>query len=114
MDKKISEKQLIRLLTKGSTVNLKGFKTDTGTTEGVLKFDCNYAIVLEEKQLKTTNLSSCPKCKKGTILKGKTAYGCSNYATGCDFKYLFENVKIKAGDLQFTKELVYTILHGEH
>ena len=27
-EKKISEKQFIRLLKKGSTVNLKGFKTD--------------------------------------------------------------------------------------
>jgi DNA topoisomerase-3 len=114
MDKKISDKQLIRLLEKGSTVNLKGFKADTGTTEGVLKFDSKYAIVLEEKQLKTTDFSNCPKCKKGTILKGKTAYGCSNYATGCDFKYLFENVKIKAGQSPLTKELVYTILHGKH
>ncbi len=28
----------------------------------------------------------CPKCKKGTILRGKTAYGCSEYKTGCPFR----------------------------
>jgi len=33
---------------------------------------------------------TCPKCKKGTILKGKTAYGCSEYKSGCNFKVLFE------------------------
>ncbi|MFZ6051570.1 type IA DNA topoisomerase [Halocola ammonii] len=27
----------------------------------------------------------CPKCKKGEILKGKKAYGCSNFNNGCDF-----------------------------
>lgn len=28
----------------------------------------------------------CPKCGKGTIIKGKTAYGCSNWKNGCTFK----------------------------
>lgn len=32
----------------------------------------------------------CPKCKTGHILKGKTAYGCSNYKTGCDLKLTFD------------------------
>lgn len=28
----------------------------------------------------------CPLCKKGTILRGKTAYGCSEYKNGCQFR----------------------------
>lgn len=28
----------------------------------------------------------CPKCKKGHMLKGRSAYGCSRYAEGCDFR----------------------------
>jgi len=32
----------------------------------------------------------CPECKKGTMLKGKTAYGCSEYKSGCHFKVMFE------------------------
>ncbi len=28
----------------------------------------------------------CPKCKKGHIIKGKTAYGCSRWKEGCDFR----------------------------
>ena len=32
----------------------------------------------------------CPKCGKGTIIKGKTAYGCSNWKNGCDFRLPFE------------------------
>ena len=32
----------------------------------------------------------CPKCGNGHILKGKTAYGCSNFRTGCDLRLPFE------------------------
>lgn len=28
----------------------------------------------------------CPICKKGSILRGKTAYGCSEYKDGCTFR----------------------------
>ena len=29
--------------------------------------------------------SKCPKCKEGTMLRGKRAFGCSRYAEGCNF-----------------------------
>jgi DNA topoisomerase-3 len=32
----------------------------------------------------------CPKCKKGNIIKGNKAYGCSAYKTGCDFTVSFK------------------------
>lgn len=32
---------------------------------------------------------ACPVCKTGTIIKGKTAYGCSGYRTGCTFRISF-------------------------
>lgn len=32
----------------------------------------------------------CPKCSKGHILKGHTAFGCSEYKKGCDLKLHFE------------------------
>lgn len=28
----------------------------------------------------------CPMCRKGSILRGKTAYGCSEYKNGCSFR----------------------------
>lgn len=31
----------------------------------------------------------CPKCGKGTLLKGKTAYGCSEWKNGCDYRKSF-------------------------
>ena len=32
---------------------------------------------------------TCPLCGKGTIIKGKTAYGCSNWRNGCTFRKPF-------------------------
>ncbi len=108
--KKISEKQFIRLLQKGSTVNLKGFKVNGETIEGLLRFDESYQLVLEKKKGKTLNVLSCPKCNNGTVLKGKTAYGCSGFKSGCDFKVSFETIRSKAVGAKLTKELVYKIL----
>lgn len=31
----------------------------------------------------------CPKCKKGNILKGKSAFGCSAFKNGCNFRLPF-------------------------
>ena len=131
-EKKISENQIIRLLDKGSTTNLKGFKTAAGTVEGLLRFDEGFTIQLESKQhviasemkqsLTTSEITSsntprneqekipCPKCKKGNVLKGKTAYGCSAYKSGCDFIFTFENIKKIAGGRPLTKQLVLEII----
>ncbi|NOR26921.1 MAG: DNA topoisomerase III [Lutibacter sp.] len=115
LDKKISENQYIRLLNKGCTVNLKGFKTETGTTEGLVRFDENFNLKLEEKKVvnnKIPDILTCPKCKKGTVLKGKTAYGCSEFKSGCDFLFNFDKIREKAAGQKLTKELVYEILNG--
>lgn len=33
--------------------------------------------------------TTCPVCCKGTIIKGKTAYGCSNWRNGCTYRVDF-------------------------
>jgi len=114
-DKKISEKQYIRLLQKGSTVNLKDFKTDSGNVEGLIRFDDHYKLVLEpKKKVETTKPDqlNCPKCKTGTIVKGNAAYGCSHYKEGCDFRMSFDDVRRKMNGQQATKDLVFKILNG--
>ena len=32
----------------------------------------------------------CPLCGAGTIIKGKTAYGCSNWKNGCNYRVAFD------------------------
>ena len=118
-EKKISENQYLRLLQKGSTVNLKDFKTQEGiTVEGLLRFDDTFKLKLEPKKTvsKTTSETTsdelaCPKCQEGTIIKGNSAYGCSHYKSGCDFKVPFETVREKLKDQKPTRALVYTILN---
>lgn len=34
--------------------------------------------------------TTCPVCGKGIIIKGKTAYGCSNWKNGCTYRVAFE------------------------
>ncbi|MGA9639739.1 DNA topoisomerase 3 [Flavobacterium sp.] len=119
-EKKISENQYLRLLQKGSTVNLKDFKTEAGTVEGLLRFDDNFNLVLEPKKggsptpspatKATSGDLPCPKCQKGIVIKGKTAYGCSDYKSGCNFKVTFDLVREKINGQKPTKELVYEIL----
>ncbi|KAA5823361.1 DNA topoisomerase III [Algibacter amylolyticus] len=115
LDKKVSEKQFLRLLTKGSTVNLKGFKTENGAVEGLLRFDENFKLKFEPKRAKVKakpDELACPKCKTGTVIKGKTAYGCSAYKSGCDFKVTFDTVRAKMNGQTPTKALVHSILNG--
>ena len=68
----------------------------------------------KKKNVAKINILICPKCKKGEIIKGKTAYGCSEYKNGCDFLYSFEDVRKQAADKPLTKELVVEILSGNN
>ncbi|AUC81486.1 type IA DNA topoisomerase [Lacinutrix sp. Bg11-31] len=116
--KTISEKQYVRLFQKGSTVNLKGFKIDNASAEGLVRFDENFKLKFEPKKGKVEIKSAseeniCPKCNKGTIIKGKTAYGCSAYKEGCDFRFSYDAIREKANGQQLTKDLVFKILKGE-
>jgi DNA topoisomerase-3 len=52
---------------------------------------------------------TCPKCKKGTMLKGKTAFGCSEYKSGCTFKVMFEQY----GKLLNDKQIFTLIQKGK-
>jgi len=115
--KKISTKQYLRLLEKGCTVNLKGFKTSVGGKEGLIRFDDKFQILLEEKKIaklvekkEKQNSISCPICGKGTVIKGKTAYGCSAYKVGCNFRYTFEAIREKANKKPLTAELVAALI----
>lgn len=42
------------------------------------------------KPKKEKELLICPICKKGKLLKGKSAYGCSEWKNGCTFRLAFD------------------------
>lgn len=118
MNKKISEKQLVRLITKGATVHLKGFKEGAQKVNGVLsfteQFDLQLKIPIKAPKKSESNNNKdhmiCPKCKKGMILKGQKAYGCSEWKAGCDFRFDFDEIRRQAAGRTMSKELVMEIL----
>ena len=115
-DKKLTEKQVMRLIEKKTTTKLKGFVLDGKKVEGILKLNASHEIEFEiktqQKQAKEEQAPKCPKCKKGTIVKGKTAYGCSMWKSGCGFRFSFAEIKEKAAGRALTKELVLEIMRG--
>ena len=120
MGKKLSDKQLKRLIEKGSTLLLKGFKDDDGNkVNGKLVLSENAELILEREEAKKTKANVyktmiCPKCKKGEIVKGHTAYGCSNWKQGCNFRYEFVKLRAEAGSQPLTKDLVQQILSKDY
>ena len=114
MGKKISVNQFKRLVNKGTTVRLKGFQKDGEKCSGTVRFNTSFELdFLPQKENATTKKTatmSCPKCKTGTVLKGSTAYGCSEHAAGCDFRVSFELIRSKAMGRPLDKDLVAEIL----
>jgi DNA topoisomerase-3 len=116
LGKKIPNNQIKRLVEKKESTNLKGFVLNGEKVEGKLRLNSNFEIELERKQHQQISqkdgMPLCPKCKKGTIIKGKTAYGCSLWKSGCDFRFLFADIKEKAKGKKLTKELVLKIINS--
>ena len=121
MEKKISDNQILRLLSKGSTVNLKGFKRGQQKVDGVVRFDHNFQLSLIPPKAKIPKRSTtaapaqkasmtCPKCKVGNVVKGKTAYGCSAWKSGCDFRFPFEELIKRIGKRKATADLVMQLM----
>ena len=54
------------------------------------------------KKRETPAPPRCPLCKKGTILRGKTAYGCSEYKAGCTFRLSYEQYGSDLSDEQLS------------
>lgn len=69
-------KEMVRLLV--SEVKLETEKTITIEQD------------VKQEEKKQEVILTCPKCKKGRMLKGRTAFGCSEYKNGCTFKIMFE------------------------
>jgi DNA topoisomerase-3 len=59
-------------------------------------------IAATAPESKKEDILLCPKCQKGTMLKGKTAMGCSDFKNGCTFKIPFELMGKKLTESQLT------------
>jgi len=112
--KKLTDKQIQRLIEKGNTTKIKGFILNDQKVDGILKLNSSFEIEFENKttdsKCKENEIPLCPKCGVGKLIKGKTAYGCSRWKEGCDFQFSFKDIKLKANGRVLSKELVLEII----
>ena len=93
----ISVQNVKLLLTDGRTGVIRGFISKNGKPfDAALKLDENGKTVFdfpdhEAKEREAPQAKAVPVCPKcgGTIVKGRTAYGCSNWKSGCEFRIPF-------------------------
>ncbi len=87
MGKKLTDSQIKRLVEKGKTALIKGFKQGDDSVDGFLEltedFNVNFAEAEPEKLI-------CPSCKTGEIVRGNTAWGCTNFRGGCKLRIPFK------------------------
>ncbi len=93
--KKLNEKQLFTLIQKRKTPIIKGFVINNKKINGNLILNTNFTIEIKEEvekakaPLSISENQSCPKCKQGKIIKGKTALGCNRFKEGCEYRIPF-------------------------
>jgi len=114
--KKLTEKQSEEIISKGKSRIIKGFELDGKKIEAFIELDKNFLPQLIEHtktETKETKLVIedlvCPKCGKGKMLKGKMAYGCSEYKTGCKTVISFTDLKEKFKTEVLTKAILKQI-----
>lgn len=70
--------------------NVKG-KTRTRRASTKIKTTSESKSVVTKVKTREPNEGEvCPKCGQGHIIKGKSAYGCSRWREGCDYRVSFE------------------------
>lgn len=115
--KKITENQLSTLIQKGKTGVLKGFTVNGDKQQGKLVLNENFEVAIEKPEaMNTPSINSnsdkklfCPLCKKGTMLKGKSAYGCSQYKEGCKFVIPFSSLEEKFQTQELTDQILSSL-----
>jgi len=77
-----------RLAEKGKTALIKGFKQDDDSVDGFLELTSDFKISFAEAEPEKL---VCPSCKIGEIVKGNSAWGCTNFRGGCKLRIPFEH-----------------------
>lgn len=115
-EKKLTEKQIHTTILKGKSPQIKGFIVNGEKTEGIIELSDTFTPELKIKiQSKKQNNPitpqklTCPVCGKGTILKGKAAYGCSEFKTGCSFVIPFTKLKEQFNTETISQEILNSL-----
>jgi DNA topoisomerase-3 len=100
MGKKLTDAQIKRLAEKGKTALIKGFKQDDDSVDGSLELTSDFKICFIEA---VPEKLVCPSCKVGEIVKGNTAWGCTNFRGGCKLRIPFELQGMTMNKMQVTQ-----------
>lgn len=92
-EQEVAEKKKKQALKSAEGNSAEGTKKETKPRKPRKKAEEKTASESSYKYTLATLPKVCPVCGVGQILRGKTAFGCSNYANGCTFRISFEEVK---------------------
>ena len=84
--KKLSDSNIKALCLKGRTSEIKSADVDGNVINGNVVLNADFTLSFEQK---TPRVLLCPRCKKGLIMKGKSAWGCAEYRNGCQLRIPF-------------------------
>jgi len=112
--KKLSDSQLMQLIKKGKTPVIKGFTLDGKKVNGSIMLNDSFRMVLKPETAKEPGKKaegpfSCPKCKSGILMKGRTAWGCSRFKEDCRFVIPFEALQKSHRSDELTVEFLKTV-----
>ena len=104
--KKLTDKQLLTLMTKGKSPKIKGFEVEGKKQNGMVVLDAAFKAQFQPDADEKPKMEApkslklvCPKCGEGEMLKGNSAYGCSRYREGCTFVIPFDKLQSPNGDV---------------
>lgn len=108
--KKLTDKQLLTLVEKGKSAKITGFDVDGKKVAATLLLNSDFGVdvsvaVEAPKKDSKPKVIVCPKCEKGEMLRGKTAYGCSHYKEGCHFVIPFSFIQEKTNNDVLTSDI---------
>lgn len=84
--KKLSDSTIKALCRKGRSGELS-FTGDNGNgTAGIVLLNPDFTLSVEPKVPEELH---CPRCKKGLIVKGRSAWGCAEFRNGCQLRVPF-------------------------
>ena len=84
--KKLSETNIISLCRKGRSGEFKTVGPDKIETSGHIVLRSDFSLTFEPKVQEELR---CPRCKKGVIVKGNSAWGCAEFRNGCQVRLPF-------------------------
>ena len=104
--KKLSDTNIKALCRKGRSGEIKTVDPNGKIIVGNVLLDSKLKLSFEPKAPEELR---CPRCKKGLIIKGKTAWGCAEFRSGCQLRVPF----VFMGKILSDSQMEQLILKGK-